>query len=64
MPLQHSQDLLVIDTQDVMDTQVAETVRKIVTLGVNNILHLWQKGCKQCTTCYGKIYDEQIAIIE
>jgi hypothetical protein len=31
--LEHSQDLLVIDTRDIMDPQVAETVRRIETLG-------------------------------
>ena len=31
--LEQRQDLLVIDTSDIMDTQVAETVRRIETLG-------------------------------
>ena len=31
--LEHSQDLLVIDTRDIMDIQVAETVRRIERLG-------------------------------
>ena len=31
--LEHSQDLLVIDTRDIMDPQVAEIVRRIETLG-------------------------------
>ena len=31
--LERSQDLLVIDTRDIMDTQVAETVRRIETIG-------------------------------
>ena len=31
--LECNQDLLVIDTRDIMDTQVAETVRRIETLG-------------------------------
>ncbi|CAB3998852.1 Hypothetical predicted protein [Paramuricea clavata] len=31
--LEHSEDLLVIDTRDIVDAEVAETVRKIETLG-------------------------------
>ena len=31
--MRQCQDLLVIDTKDIMDTQVAETVRRIETLG-------------------------------
>ena len=30
---EHSQDLLVIDTRDIMDTSVAEAVRKVESLG-------------------------------
>ena len=37
--LEQSQDLLVIDTSDITDPQVAETVRRIETLGEEQLVH-------------------------
>ena len=48
--LEHSQDLLVIDTRDIMDTQVADTVRKIETLGKEQYSKFVIERLEQCTT--------------
>ena len=37
--LECSQDLLVTDTRDIMDTQVTETVRRIESLGMQGAVH-------------------------
>ena len=47
--LEDSQDLLVIDTKDIMDTQVAETVRKIETLGEKQYTEFVTDRLEQCT---------------
>ena len=48
--LQCSQDQLVIDTIDIMDTQVAETVRKIDTLGKEHYTEFVTERLEKCTT--------------
>ena len=48
--LEHSQDLLVIDTRDIMDTQVAETVRRIETLGKEQYTKFVTERLERCTT--------------
>jgi len=48
--LEHSQDLLVIDTRDIMDTQVVDTVRKIETLGKEQYSKFVIERLEQCTT--------------
>ena len=48
--LEHSQDLMAIDTRDIMDTQVAETVRKIETLGEEQYAAFVSERLEQCTT--------------
>ena len=47
--LEHSQDLLVIDTRDIMDTQVAETVKRIETLGEEQYTKFVTERLEQCT---------------
>ena len=46
--LEHSQDLRVIDTRDIMDTQVA--VRRIETLGEKQYTKFVTERLEQCTT--------------
>ena len=48
--LERSQDLLVIDTRDIMDTQVAETVRRIETLGKEQYTKFVTERLERCTT--------------
>ena len=48
--LEHSQDLLVIDTRDIMDIKVAETVRRIETLGEEQYTTFVKERLEQCTT--------------
>ena len=48
--LKHSQDQMAIDTRDIMDTQVAETVRKIETLGEEQYAAFVSERLEQCTT--------------
>ena len=48
--LEHSQDLLDIDTRDIMDTQVAETVRRIETLGKEQYTKFVTERLERCTT--------------
>lgn len=48
--LERSQDLLVLDTRDIMDRQVAETVRKIETLGEEQYSTFVTERLQQCTT--------------
>ena len=47
--LECNQDLLVIDTKDIMDAQVAETVRTIETLGEEQYTE-YVTGLEECTT--------------
>jgi hypothetical protein len=47
--LEHSQDLLVIDTRDIMDSKVAETVRKIETIGEKQYTKFVEERLQQCT---------------
>ena len=48
--LERSQDLLVIDTRDIMDTQVAETVRRIETIGNEQFTKFVTERLEECTT--------------
>ncbi len=48
--LERSQDLLVIDTKDIMDAQVAETVRRIETLGEEQYTEYVTERLEECTT--------------
>ena len=48
--LEHSQDLLVIDTRDIVDTQVADTVRRIDTLGEEQYTEFVTQRLERCTT--------------
>ncbi|XP_034062878.1 uncharacterized protein LOC117540355 [Gymnodraco acuticeps] len=48
--LEHSQDVLVIDTRDIMDIKVAETVRRIETLGEEQYTTFMKERLEQCTT--------------
>ena len=48
--LECSQDLLVIDTRDIMDTQVAETVRRIETIGNEQFTKFVTERLEECTT--------------
>ena len=48
--LERSQDLLVIDTMDIMDAQVAETVRRIETLGEEQYTEYVTERLEECTT--------------
>ena len=49
--LEHSQDLLVIDTRDIMDImEVAETVRRIKTLGEEQYTKFVTESLEKCTT--------------
>ena len=48
--LERSQDLLVIDTKDIMDAQVAESVRRIETLGEEQYTEYVTERLEECTT--------------
>ena len=48
--LEHSEDLLVIDTRDIVDAEVAETVRKIETLGEEQYIEFVTERLEQCET--------------
>lgn len=48
--LEQSQDLLVIDTRDIVDTQVAETVRRTKTLGEEQYTEFVTERLEQCIT--------------
>ena len=48
--LEHSQDLLVIDTRDIVDTQVADAVRRIITLGEEQYTEFVTQRLERCTT--------------
>lgn len=51
--LEHRQDLLIIDTRDILDivdTQVAETVRRIETVGEELYTKFVTERLEQCTT--------------
>ena len=48
--LEHSQDLLVIDTRDIVDTQIADTVRRITTLGEEQYSKFVTERLEKCTT--------------
>ncbi len=48
--LEHSQDLLVIDIREIMDTQVAETVKRIETLGKEQYTNFVTERLEKCTT--------------
>ncbi len=48
--LERSQDLLVIDTKDIMNAQVAETVRRIKTLGEEQYTEYVTERLEECTT--------------
>ena len=47
--LECSQDLLVIDTRDIVDTEVAETMRRIETLGKEKYAEFVKEGLEECT---------------
>ena len=47
--LERSQDLLVIDTRDIMDTQVTETVRRIEALGEEQYTEFVTERLEECT---------------
>ena len=46
--LEHTQDLLVLDTRDIMETPVAETVRKIESLGEEQYTKFVEEKLEQC----------------
>ena len=48
--LEHSQDLRVHDTSEIMDTQVAETMRRIETLGEEQYTKFVTERLEQCAT--------------
>ena len=47
--LEGSQDLLVTDTRDIMDTQVAEIVRRIETLDKEQYAEFVTEKLEECT---------------
>ena len=48
--LEQSQDLLVIETRDIVDTQVADAVRRIITLGEEQYTEFVTQRLERCTT--------------
>ena len=42
-----SDQLVTIDTKDVMDASVVETLRKVATIGKQQYQHLLKKSCTQ-----------------
>lgn len=48
--LEHSEDLLVIDTRDIVDSEVAETVRNIETLGEEQYTKFVTERLEKCET--------------
>jgi len=47
--LEDSEDLIVLDTRDIMDSAVAETVRKIESLGEEQYTKFVEERLEQCT---------------
>lgn len=62
--LENTQDLLVLDTRDIMDTPAAETVRKIESLGEEQYTKFVEERLELCTKPVTDTSQEQVATLQ